>query len=144
MASAGRDLGFVQLLTDLSDLRSRLDEALLRNRQESRRVAKSCSLLLQTTKAMEESGSSFARVAQEPEKARKPSAGGNALAKLTRREIEVLRLIADGISTKQIAVRLTISFKTAVTHRTNLMKKLGMHESASLVRLAIRHGLVQN
>jgi DNA-binding NarL/FixJ family response regulator len=64
------------------------------------------------------------------------------ISKLTRREVEVLRLIAEGKSTKQIASYLNISFKTAVSHRSHILEKTNCHESASLVRLAIRAGLV--
>ncbi len=64
------------------------------------------------------------------------------LAALRPREIEVLRLIAQGNSTKQIAAKLRISFKTAVCYRTRLLEKLDIHETASLVRLAIRTGLI--
>ncbi len=63
-----------------------------------------------------------------------------SLSVLTSREREVLRLIAAGYSTKQIAAELDIAFKTAVTHRTRLMSKLDLHETASLTRYAIRHG----
>lgn len=61
---------------------------------------------------------------------------------LTPREIEVLRLIAEGLSTKEIAAHLDISFKTVVSHRSHLLEKLGIHESATLVRLAVRAGIV--
>ena len=61
---------------------------------------------------------------------------------LTRREREVLQLIAEGLSTKEIAARLGVSPKTAGSHRAGLMEKVGIHKSAGLVRLAIREGLV--
>jgi DNA-binding NarL/FixJ family response regulator len=61
---------------------------------------------------------------------------------LTPREIEVLRLIGEGQRTKEIAFTLGITFKTAVTHRSNIMEKLGIHEGPRLVRFAIRTGLV--
>ncbi|MGA2114763.1 MAG: response regulator transcription factor [Bryobacteraceae bacterium] len=61
---------------------------------------------------------------------------------LTKREIEVLKLIAEGNSTKQIAVILGIAFKTAGGHRSSLMKKLGIHDSVGLARYAIRTGLI--
>jgi DNA-binding NarL/FixJ family response regulator len=60
--------------------------------------------------------------------------------KLTKREGQMLKLIAGGNSTKQIAAILGIAFKTAVGHRTRLMTKLGIHDSATLVRYAIRAG----
>jgi DNA-binding NarL/FixJ family response regulator len=61
---------------------------------------------------------------------------------LTAREKEVLRNIALSFSTKEIAVRLGISPKTAENHRTNLMKKLELHDVAALTRYAITEGLV--
>lgn len=62
---------------------------------------------------------------------------------LTRRETEVLRYIAQGHSTKQVAVLLGITFKTAACHRYRVMDKLGIHETANLVRYAIRQGMVE-
>jgi DNA-binding NarL/FixJ family response regulator len=61
---------------------------------------------------------------------------------LTPRQREVLQLIAEGQSTKEIARRLDLSVKTVETHRTQLMKQLDIHEVAGLVRYAIREGLV--
>ncbi|PYU19272.1 MAG: DNA-binding response regulator [Acidobacteria bacterium] len=62
---------------------------------------------------------------------------------ITLREREVLQLIAEGKSTKDIASLLGISVKTADSHRSRLMRKLDIHEVASLVRYAVRKGLVQ-
>jgi DNA-binding NarL/FixJ family response regulator len=62
---------------------------------------------------------------------------------LTLREREVLQLVAEGQSSKQIAQTLGISAKTAESHRGRIMVKLGLHEIASLVRYAIRHRLVR-
>jgi DNA-binding NarL/FixJ family response regulator len=62
---------------------------------------------------------------------------------LTSRERQVLQLIAEGKSTKDVASLLGISVKTAESHRTRLMQKLDIHETASLVRYAIRRGIVQ-
>ena len=62
---------------------------------------------------------------------------------LSGRERQVLQLVGEGKSTKDIAVHLGISVKTAESHRARLMKKLDIHETASLVRYAIRHGLIQ-
>jgi DNA-binding NarL/FixJ family response regulator len=62
---------------------------------------------------------------------------------LSGRERQVLQLVGEGKSTKAIAVQLGISVKTAESHRARLMKKLDIHETASLVRYAIRHGLIQ-
>lgn len=62
---------------------------------------------------------------------------------LSNRERQVLQLIAEGKSTKDVASLLGISVKTAESHRSRLMKKLDIHETASLVRYAVRRGLVQ-
>jgi DNA-binding NarL/FixJ family response regulator len=61
---------------------------------------------------------------------------------LTLREREVLQLVAEGQSSKEIAMTLGISAKTAESHRSRIMAKLGVHEIASLVRYAVRHHLV--
>jgi len=62
---------------------------------------------------------------------------------LTLRERQVLQLIAEGKSTKDAASLLGISVKTAESHRMRLMQKLDIHETASLVRYAVRRGLIQ-
>jgi DNA-binding CsgD family transcriptional regulator len=62
--------------------------------------------------------------------------------RLTHREQEVLILIADGLSTKAIAARLKITFKTAACHRSRIMAKCGVHNAAGLVRVAIEKGLI--
>lgn len=62
---------------------------------------------------------------------------------LTTREREVLQLVGEGRTTKAIAGVLGISFKTAESHRSRIMKKLDIHETAGLVRYAIRRGLVR-
>ncbi|HEU5260769.1 MAG TPA: LuxR C-terminal-related transcriptional regulator [Gemmatimonadales bacterium] len=61
---------------------------------------------------------------------------------ITQREREVLELVAQGRTTKQIAALLRISAKTVGFHRGRLMKKLDIHDTAGLVRYAIRQGLV--
>lgn len=63
---------------------------------------------------------------------------------LTAREREVLQLIAESYSTKQVAAKLSVSVKTADNHRTNLMRKLDLHDVASLTRYAIQIGLVED
>ena len=62
---------------------------------------------------------------------------------LTERERQVLVLIADGNSTKEAAATLGISYKTADSHRSRILEKLGVHETASMVRYAIRAGLIE-
>ena len=71
-----------------------------------------------------------------------PKHGSRNLDRLTPREREILRLIAEGESSKAIAGKLGIAFRTVVCHRYRILKKLEVHETASLVRLAIRAGLV--
>ena len=61
---------------------------------------------------------------------------------LTPRQREVLQLVAEGHSTKEIARRLDLSVKTVDTHRSQLMKQLDIHEVAGLVRYAMRNGLI--
>ena len=61
---------------------------------------------------------------------------------LTPRQREILQLIAEGKSTKEIAAILSVSVKTIETHRTQLMNRLDIHDIAGLVRYAVRTGLV--
>jgi two-component system response regulator NreC len=68
---------------------------------------------------------------------------GKSGTHLTVRERQVLQMIAEGKSTKDIAAVLGISVKTAESHRTRLMQKLDIHETASLVRYAVRNGIVE-
>ena len=58
------------------------------------------------------------------------------------REREVLHLAAEGLTTNEIAERLTISPRTAETHRENFMRKLGLHNHAELIRYAVKRGVV--
>lgn len=62
---------------------------------------------------------------------------------LSPRERHVLRLVAEGKSTKEVAVFLRITVKTADHYRTNMMRKLDIHDTAHLVRYAIRSGVIQ-
>lgn len=68
---------------------------------------------------------------------------GGAAPRLGRREHEVLRLVAAGLRTTEIAERLFISPATVEAHRRNLMRKLDLHSVAELTRYAVREGLVQ-
>jgi DNA-binding NarL/FixJ family response regulator len=61
---------------------------------------------------------------------------------LTRREVEILQLICDGKSNKEIALQLELSANTVAVHRANIMDALGIHKTAELVVYAIRNGLV--
>jgi DNA-binding NarL/FixJ family response regulator len=62
--------------------------------------------------------------------------------RLTARELEVLQLICDGLSNKDIAARLKLSANTVAVHRANIMTTLGVHKTAELVVYALQHGLV--
>ena len=67
--------------------------------------------------------------------------GRHSLERLTARQREILQLIAEGHSTKDIASRLKLSVKTVETHRAQLMARLDIHDIAGLVRYAIRAGV---
>lgn len=73
---------------------------------------------------------------------RSKEAAADAYETLTTREREVLHLAAEGYSNPEIAARLSISPRTAETHRANLMRKLGLHSQTDLVRYAIRRGIL--
>ncbi len=62
---------------------------------------------------------------------------------LTAREREVVQLLAEGKSTKEVACHLNLSVKTAETHRSNIMRKLGLHSVSELVLYAVRNSIVQ-
>jgi DNA-binding NarL/FixJ family response regulator len=62
--------------------------------------------------------------------------------RLTPRELEVLQLICDGLSNRDIAARLNVSVNTVAVHRANIMNTLGVHKAAELVAYALQHGLV--
>jgi DNA-binding NarL/FixJ family response regulator len=62
---------------------------------------------------------------------------------LSSREREIIQLLAEGCSNKEVATRLGISVKTAETHRANIMRKLDLHSISDLVRYAIRNNLAQ-
>ena len=66
-----------------------------------------------------------------------------SVVKLTRREREVLSLIGEGATSKEIATRLGISPKTAQVHRDNLKQKLKAKSTAAMVRYAIKHKLIR-
>jgi DNA-binding NarL/FixJ family response regulator len=70
-----------------------------------------------------------------------PTAAGSETPRLTERETEVLRLVAKGLSYKQIADRLVLSHRTVQNHVQNTLRKLQLHNRVQLVRYAIEHGL---
>jgi len=65
------------------------------------------------------------------------------LPNLTSREREVVQLLAEGRSTKEVASHLNLSVKTAETHRSNIMRKLGLHSVSELVLYAVRNNIIQ-
>jgi|CZKP01.1.fsa_nt_gi DNA-binding NarL/FixJ family response regulator len=68
--------------------------------------------------------------------------GPDIFKQLTSRQREILQLIAEGNSTKEIANKLNVSIKTVETHRMQLMDRIGIHDVAGLVRYAIRMGII--
>jgi len=70
--------------------------------------------------------------------------GGPDDNRLTKRESEILGYIARGLTSREIAEKLFLSFRTVNTHRTNIMQKLNVHDTAGLVRHALGVGLLQN
>ena len=77
----------------------------------------------------------YLRRGVEPEKPTKD--------RLTAREREVVQLLAEGKTSKEVAQVLNLSVKTAETHRTNIMRKLGIHSVADLVRYAVRNRIIE-
>lgn len=78
----------------------------------------------------------YLKHSETPDETRPPSDG------LTERELEVVKLIADGLSNAEVAERLTISVKTVERHRANIFAKLNLHSRTELVKYAIRKGLI--
>ena len=62
---------------------------------------------------------------------------------LSAREREIVQLLAEGKSSKEVAVILGISVKTAETHRSNIMRKLEMHSVSELIRYAVRNNMIE-
>ncbi|MFO0581404.1 MAG: response regulator transcription factor [Anaeromyxobacter sp.] len=85
---------------------------------------------------------SVARAAVEPGPGEGPG-GADPYETLTDREKQVLRLVAEGKSTKDVAAVLEIAVKTAMSHREHVMRKLGVHNRTELVKFAIAHGVVR-
>ena len=78
----------------------------------------------------------------DPQVAKTATLKGESSSALTARELEVLQLIVDGQSNKEIASKLGLSANTVAVHRANIMDALGIHKTAELVVYAIRNGLV--
>lgn len=75
--------------------------------------------------------------------AERPLVGATQRSRLTAREREIVQLLAEGKSNKEVAAALNISVKTAETHRTNIMNKLDLHSIGELVRYAVRNNIVE-
>lgn len=63
---------------------------------------------------------------------------------LTNRQREVLQLVAEGRSAKEIAIQLLVSVKTAQFHKADMVQRLGLHSTAELVKYAVRHGITSS
>jgi DNA-binding NarL/FixJ family response regulator len=72
-----------------------------------------------------------------------PDQGGDPISSLTPRQREVLQLLAEGRSAKEIAASLAISARTVEFHKYQMMETLGLHSNAELIHFAIKHGLVE-
>ena len=72
----------------------------------------------------------------------KPQQNESSMDALTARQREILQMIAEGKSTKEIAFQLNVSVKTVETHRAGLMERLDIHDVAGLVLYAVRHGII--
>jgi DNA-binding NarL/FixJ family response regulator len=104
------------------------------------------SEVLAAVRAIEHGGSYFSPpVAREiAEQLRSPKrSSSDPFSLLSKREREVLLLIVDGLSAREVAQALDISTKTVEAHRTSLMRKLGVRKATELVRYALRHGLIE-
>jgi DNA-binding NarL/FixJ family response regulator len=73
----------------------------------------------------------------------KPADGESPRSRLTPRQREIVQLLAEGKSSKEVAVGLNLSVKTVETHRANIMRRLECHSVSELVRYAIRNGIIQ-
>lgn len=94
------------------------------------------ALLGQTYITSELAGEVFRAIRQEPGQTGQPA------AKLTPRQREILQLLAEGCSAKEIAVKLSISARTVEFHKYQMMESLQLHHSAELIHFAIKQGIV--
>jgi DNA-binding CsgD family transcriptional regulator len=68
---------------------------------------------------------------------------GDARGRLTGRQREIVQLLAEGKTSKEVAVALNISVKTAETHRANIMRRLELHSVSELVRYAVKNQIIE-
>ncbi len=104
--------------------------------------------LLRAIRAVEDGGSALhptvaAKLIKDYVRRTKATDRDNPDSVLTSRESEVLKLIAEGRTNQQIAEVLGLGRKTIDTHRTNIMRKLDLHDVTGLVKYALRHGLIK-
>lgn len=86
----------------------------------------------------------IAREATADAAASAPEGSGDSYDSLTERERQVLKLVAEGRSNKEVASFLDVSVKTAMTHREHLMQKLNLHDRTELTRYALRRGIIHD
>jgi len=108
-------------------------------------LTKSCALeeLVHAVRTVAAGGTFLSSSVEQPDEigALRPDSAARGKAELSQREREVLQLVAEGMSTKEVAATLHVSTKTIETHRGNIMRKLGIHSIAELTKFAVREGL---
>jgi DNA-binding CsgD family transcriptional regulator len=132
-------------VTSPTDVEAQLDAKL----SEARRLAEKLMLTMQHSEELRRRVVRTRR-SRAAEFVSKSSADGgahpsaeSAPGKMTPRERQIVQLVAEARSTKQIAFQLGIGAKTVEAHRTHIMKKLGVHSASELVRYAISNGIVE-
>ncbi len=99
--------------------------------------------LLGAVEAVAAGGKHFTRPTGSPALSGQRPGTSNAIPRLSAREREIVQLLAEGHTSKEIAARLGIAFKTVDAHRTNIMRRLNIHALADLVRYAVRERIIQ-
>lgn len=131
MSTSGTPLSPRELIEESQRLRDEFDRNLVRLR-----------MTMEKTKAVTAPEWIWPDGVEAAPATQSEASGTHLLDSLTRREVEVLRLIAEGRSSKEIAAELGMAFRTAVCHRYRIFQKLKVHETASVVRIAVRAGLI--
>lgn len=103
----------------------------------------SVSKLVQAIKTVNQGATYFCESAAKTLSTSGISPAANQLNSLSRREEAVLKLVAQGCSSKKIASLLSISYRTVETHRQNIKHKLGINSTAELAKYAMQHGLLE-
>lgn len=99
--------------------------------------------LLAAVEAVANGKQYFTRLAPKPPGPGGPASVSQTSPRLSAREREIVQLLAEGKTNKDIATLLSISYKTVDAHRANIMKRLGIHSVAELVRYAVRERIIQ-